>query len=128
MTTTTIKTFAQLYDETGTDAASGGPYNTLLAPFAVPPTATAWRPNDLLRQVTVEADPTFSMAFVGLFPYDGEPAGRTRLIHAPAIFPRPLGRRTSYDGKVYAFLGDVVGGTITTVECPPLAASVPVSS
>ena len=89
----TITSFFDLYQEPTADIAHGGPYTSTLAPFLIAPHGAGWRPDEL-RQMVLEADIQHAMAFVGLFPYDGEPAGRTRLFHAPASFPRVLGSPT----------------------------------
>ena len=67
----------------------------------------------------VSVNPTIAvMAFVNFFPCLGEPAGSSRLLHAPALYPGHLGNPTPFEGKAYAFCDDVGSGTAPLVEFP----------
>ena len=72
----------------------------------------------------VSINPTTTvMAFVRFFLYLGEAAGRSRLLHAPSLYPGCLGEATPFDGKAYTFADDVGSGTAPLVEFPEDALS-----
>ena len=67
----------------------------------------------------VSVNPTATvMAFVGFFPCPGDPAGRSHLLHAPALYPGHLSKSTPFNGKAHAFSDDVGSGTAPLVEFP----------
>jgi hypothetical protein len=106
-------TFRTWFQEAGRDPY-GGTYDRVMAAFEVPAAGTGWAPNRVLNS-TLGAGDSYANAFVGLFPFHGEDAGRTRLVHTPLRFPSVMGRPTPYDNKAYVFLGDVVSGVASTV-------------
>ena len=58
------------------------------------------------------------MAFVGFFLCPGEAAGRSHLLHAPAMHFGHLGESMPFDGKVCAFSDNVRSETSPLVEFP----------
>ncbi|HKK56614.1 hypothetical protein [Marinobacter sp.] len=66
------------------------------------------------------------LAFVGLFPDASHVGtGATRLLMFPKTFPTTLRGSTPYDGKVYAFVDEVGGGTAPTVTFPTAPFALP---
>lgn len=107
-------TFRELYSEASFDPY-GGNYADVITTFTVDP--TTWDADvTLLNALRVGVH--HANAYVGLFSYDGEAAGRTRLLHLPQEFPGTLGVNSPYDGRNYAYLDEVVGGNIQTVVFP----------
>ena len=77
----------------------------------------SWCNHAVIHEKMVNVDPTTTvMAFVSFFPYPGEPAGHTLLLHAPAQCPGRLGESTPFDGKAHTFCDDVGSGTASFVE------------
>jgi hypothetical protein len=105
--------FRTWFQEAGRDPY-GGTYNRVMAAFEVPAAGTGWLPGRVLNS-TLGAGDSYANTFIGLFPYPGEDAGRTRLVHTPLRFPSVMGRPTPYDNKAYVFFGDVVSGVASTV-------------
>ena len=109
-------TFADLYADPNQDPYAGANADVMNV-FTIAPGGVGW--NSATKFATaVGVGTNVANAFVGLFEYPGEPAGRTRLIHAPIPFPLVMGRPTVYDVRVYGFLDDVASGTVQSVLFP----------
>ena len=106
-------TFLELYQDPEQDPYDGD-YSAVMGHFTVAPLAAGWSRLTKLTSA-LGMDPDKLNAYVGLFPYPGEDAGRTRLLHAPVMFPMTMGRATAYDNEAYAFLDEAASGTAQTV-------------
>lgn len=109
-------TFRDLYNDPTMDPYNGN-YDPVMALFQVGVGAHVWDAPGLLTSVS-NTGIGYTYAYVGLFPYDGEDAGRTRLLHAPNRFPPVMGRPTPYDNNLYCFVDDVTAGTVQSVVFP----------
>jgi len=111
-----ITTFAALYADAAQDPYAGD-YAAVMQQFAIPVGGAGWTPATV-HTMAINVGTRHANAYVGMFPHPGEAAGRTRLLHAPMLFPATMGNPTAFDGHSYAFLDDIAGGTTTTVEFP----------
>lgn len=111
MTTTPPATFLDKY----TDPTSN-PFGTDPSPgFTLFQTAAAaWNLATVLNVVVMAGD-TPPKSFIGLVPFVGENAGRTRVVHSPQRYPNALGVTSTHDNLSYAFTGDITAGTAVTV-------------
>ena len=81
-------TFLELYQDPDQDLYHGN-YTSVMQAFTIAPGLVGWDKTSKLVDAVIVGT-THANAYVGLFPYDGEPAGRTRLLHAPLRYPSIL--------------------------------------
>ena len=82
----------------------------------MPTNAGMYHADNLMGMVLNVLD--LPLPFIGLFPFGNEVHGRIRVLIAPKMYPRILGKTTLYDGRAYTFIGDVVANAITLVRFP----------
>ncbi len=108
-----IRSFASKYADIATDPYLGD-YAAPMSQFSED--ATRRTANQLHQQVR-GMDTAKPNAYIGMFAFPNEEAGRSMVFHGITPFPQTFGVPSPWDDKVFAFAQDVTpGGDIMTVE------------
>ena len=110
-----VTTFEALYANPDEDPYEGD-YAAVLTAFQ-PPTVGQWT-EATVHQSTLNVGGDRYNAYVRLFEHTGHPEGRTRLVHAPRVYPALMGRPTAFDNAAWAILDDAVGMFFRNKEAP----------
>jgi hypothetical protein len=103
--------FSTLYQGTDADPYQGD-YTALLTEYR----STAGAPlGDALFAKMVATPPSIPTVHLALYEDPSEATGRTMAIHGFHRYPAVIGRPTEWDDQVFAFVGDVTEGNITSV-------------